>query len=214
MKKVLVVVALVMLSVLVMQWHDRKVRQEEAAVFAAQVEEATRFATEQLDLFKNTRGVTYAEALALANDRIGQLDKLVDANTKSRETLDKPAAEHVREYMQAAQAAIRWSRAIIMAKAESAVAKSTMQEALADMEAYVANPGSESGKFRADVASYSANPAIRRSEKAATDAQAAAVALGNSLSQMVALRAKHPKLVPESAYIQDAQVKDLTFRLD
>lgn len=214
MKKVLIVAMMVLIAVLGVRWHEKNERQQEAAVLSAQIQEASRFAVEQLDLFRSTRGVTYAEALTLANDRIGQLDKLIEANLKAKEVRDKQAAEHVRNYMAAAQASLRWSRALILAKAETAAAKNTMREALADMEAYVANPASESGRFRADVASYSASPAIRRSEKAVADAQAAVDALGKSLSDMVALRAKRPPLIPEDAYIQDAQVKDISIRIE
>lgn len=214
MKKFLAVALLALAAVSIYQWNEKRLLQLEAQLFTQQVRAATRNVVAQIDLFRDSRGVTYAEAITAANDRVAEIDKLLKENAEALTVKDKVAADSVAAYLKASQEAVRWSRAIILAKVESAAAKNTMREALADMEAYLANPRDGDYKFRSDVARYSANPAIRRNEKAFADAQYAADSLGKVLSEMVLLRPKRPKLIPDDAYLQDANVKDLTLRLD
>ena len=180
MKKIGVVAfaVVVLIAVIVLGYHKYEEKQELAETSKIMRDASVRVST-LLEYMRGGHGVTYAEFIRQAREHNTAITQSI-ITIKSRRTPKNPENfNHVVWYLETVQAVIRASERTTLTMIEATAAKRGAEAALAQLNAFVANP--EDGKARFNATSMDAESMSKRLAIASAEFEIATLQLQQAM---------------------------------
>lgn len=177
------------------------------------IRDASTRVISELDFFRDPRGATYRDSLNAAADHLKEVDAAIIRLQGKAPVRDPKLIAHGVDYLKASQESLRQARAVMLARVEIQSAYNSARGTTEDLGEFISDPSNEANRFRAKVAGYSASTISKRLTAANDALDVSVAALGKALSSLVEVRNKHPLSIPESAYIPNDKLQNITFKV-
>jgi hypothetical protein len=212
MKKVGVVVfaVVVLIAVIVLGYHKYVEIQELSETSKVMRDASVRVST-LLEYMRGGHGVTYTEFIQQAREHNSAITQSI-ITIKGRRTPQSPEnLNHAVWYLEKVQEVIRASERTTLAIIEATAAKRSAEAALAQLNAFVANPGD--GKARINATSLDPDSISKRLAIASADFEITTLQLQQAMLDLSEAKPPAKSSIPADVYLSKNDLRDITLKI-